>query len=85
MNQQMVEDLLRIIKTSTDKSTIIRDLTNLRTNVVKDKDGIVLFKKSGGLLPMIRFLSKPHERILEIVLSILGNCCTEEICCKEVS
>lgn len=85
MNQEMVEDVLRMIKTSTDRSAIIRDLTKLRTNLVKDRDGIILFRKSGGVMPMVRFLSKPHERILEIVLSILGNCCTEEICCEEVS
>lgn len=81
----MVEDLLSVIKTSSDKSVIIRGLVKLRTNVVKDKEGIAVFRKAGGVVPMVRFLSKPHEKILEIVLSILGNCCTEEDSFKEVS
>lgn len=85
MNQNMVENLLGVIKSSSDKSVIIRALIKLRTNVVKDKDGVALFRKAGGVYPMVRFLNKPHEKILEIVLSILGNCCTEKDSCKEVS
>lgn len=32
---------------------------------------------------MVRLLSKPYEKILEVALSILGNCCTRKMCCKQ--
>ncbi|KNC30726.1 hypothetical protein FF38_11660 [Lucilia cuprina] len=83
MNRQLVENILTVIKTSTDKSVIVKGLVKLRTDVVKDKDGILLFREAGGVSPMVRFLSKPHEQILEVALSIMGNCCTDEISCKE--
>ncbi|XP_075148673.1 BTB/POZ domain-containing protein Rnb [Haematobia irritans] len=83
MNRQLVENILSVIKTSTDKSVIIKGLTKLRTDVVKDKSGILLFREAGGVAPMVRFLSKPHEQILEVALSIMGNCCTDEQSCKE--
>lgn len=84
MNRQLVENILAVIKTSADKSVIVKGLVKLRTDVVKDKDGILLFREAGGVSPMVRFLSKPHEQILEVALSIMGNCCTDEMSCKEV-
>ncbi|XP_005182943.2 uncharacterized protein LOC101891580 [Musca domestica] len=83
MNRQLVENILGVIKTSTDKAVIVKGLTKLRTDVVKDKNGIILFREAGGVAPMVRFLSKPHEKILEVALSIMGNCCTDEQSCRE--
>ncbi|XP_061402094.1 uncharacterized protein LOC133337907 [Musca vetustissima] len=83
MNRQLVENILGVIKTSTDKAVIVKGLTKLRTDVVKDKNGIILFREAGGVPPMVRFLSKPHEKILEVALSIMGNCCTDEQSCRE--
>lgn len=84
MNRELVRNILTVLKTSTDKNVVIKGLVKLRTDVVKDHDGIVLFRLAGGVSPMVRFLNKPHEKILEIALSILGNCCTDEESCKEV-
>lgn len=53
--------------------------------MVKDKDGILQFYNEGGLAPLVRLISKPYEKILEVALSILGNCCTLKDCCKQVS
>ncbi|XP_018804658.1 PREDICTED: uncharacterized protein LOC108978712 isoform X1 [Bactrocera latifrons] len=83
MNRELVENILTVLKTSTDKNVVIKGLVKLRTDVVKDHDGIVLFRVAGGVPPMVRFLNKPHEKILEVALSILGNCCTDEESCKE--
>lgn len=55
----------------------------LRSEVVKDKHGIQTFYDAGGIAPMVRLLSKPYEKILEVALSILGNCCTQKACCKQ--
>lgn len=83
MNREIVSHILDVLKNSTDKNVILKGLVKLRTDLVKDRDGIVLFHECNGIPPMVRFLNKPHEQILEVVLSILGNCCTDADCCKE--
>lgn len=55
----------------------------LRAEFVKDKHGIQTFYEAGGIAPMVRLLSKPYEKILEVALSILGNCCTQKACSKQ--
>lgn len=44
----------------------------------------MLFCSEGGIAPVVRLISKPYEKILEVSLSILGNCCTVKECCKQV-
>lgn len=51
--------------------------------MVKDKDGIKQFYEAGGIPPLVRLISKPYEKLLEVALSILGNCCTQKECCKQ--
>lgn len=58
-------------------------MVKLRSDVVKDKQGIQTFYDAGGIAPVVRLLSKPYEKILEVALSILGNCCTKKECCKQ--
>lgn len=41
------------------------------------------FYDAGGIPPLVRLLSKPYEKILEVALSILGNCCTKKVCSKQ--
>lgn len=50
---------------------------------MKDKNGIQLFYEAGGIAPIVRLISKPYEKILEVALSILGNCCMQKDCCKQ--
>lgn len=58
-------------------------MVKLRAELVKDKQGIQLFYDAGGIAPVVRLLSKPYEKILEVALSILGNCCTQKMCCTQ--
>lgn len=58
-------------------------MVRLRAELVKDKNGILTFYNAGGIAPVVRLLSKPYEKILEVALSILGNCCTQQVCCKQ--
>lgn len=61
----------------------LQALARIRHEVVKDKAGILTFYNAAGIAPVIRLLSKPYEKILEVALSILGNVCTLQICCKQ--
>ncbi|XP_016989045.2 uncharacterized protein LOC108051442 [Drosophila rhopaloa] len=78
-----VESMLDVLKTSTDRTVIYKCLVKLRTDLVKDKNGIVLFRTAGGVHIMVRLITKLNEKIMEVVLSILGNCCTDEQACIE--
>lgn len=82
---EQVEGMLSVLKTSTDKTVVYKCLVKLRTDLIKSKDGIVLFRTAGGVPVMVRLISKLNEKIMEVVLSILGNCCTDDQSCVEVS
>ncbi|XP_070584672.1 armadillo repeat-containing protein 5 [Erythrolamprus reginae] len=55
-------------------------LLALRTQHIKESGGIARFRTNGGLAPLLRILSSSPRprRTLDLALSILGNCCTEE-------
>lgn len=77
MNEEALIKAIETIKTSSDKRVIYKLLVKIRTEVIVNDSGIELFAKLNGILPLIKFLKKPYEQILEVVLSILGNCCTK--------
>ncbi|XP_031631636.1 uncharacterized protein LOC116345956 [Contarinia nasturtii] len=83
MEKRILSDLISVTTKSSDKGTIFNALVKLRAELVKDKQGIELFYNAGGIAPMVRLLSKPYEKILEGALSILGNCCTQKMCCTQ--
>ncbi|XP_026539301.1 armadillo repeat-containing protein 5 [Notechis scutatus] len=55
-------------------------LLALRTQHIKKTGGIAHFRIHGGLAPLLGILSSSPRprRTLDLALSILGNCCTEE-------
>lgn len=57
-----------------------RALVAIRTQHIKgDKAGIARFRTQGGLRPLMELLKHPDcsRKVLDLALSILGNCCTE--------
>lgn len=65
-----------------DKSRVSqwRALVAIRTQHIKgDKAGIARFRTQGGLRPLLDLLKHPDcsRKVLDLALSILGNCCTE--------
>uniref|UniRef100_A0A671Y9J2 Armadillo repeat containing 5 n=1 Tax=Sparus aurata TaxID=8175 RepID=A0A671Y9J2_SPAAU len=58
-----------------------RALVAIRTQHIKgDKAGIATFRTQGGLRPLLDLLKHPDcsRKTLDLALSILGNCCTDE-------
>lgn len=85
MNKQTVTNLIKVISKSTDKNSIYKALVKLRTDLVKDKYGVaLLLEVDGSIGSLVRLISKPYEKILEVALSILGNACTLKECSKQV-
>lgn len=63
---------------SSSSSRVQETLLKIRSKIITNDDGIKLFRECGGLECLLPHIRKPNERILDITLSILGNCCLEE-------
>lgn len=77
--------LLSQLEKSSSSQTTYKLLVQIRTDVIKDKEGIKLLKDKGGLKRIVRILNKPNEKILNVSLSILANCCMQEECRDQVT
>uniref|UniRef100_A0A182NS46 ARMC5-like ARM-repeats domain-containing protein n=1 Tax=Anopheles dirus TaxID=7168 RepID=A0A182NS46_9DIPT len=83
MDETKLASLLGSIQKSSDKNVIYRNLVSIRTHFVTSDGGISLFASQNGIKVLVGLLSKPYEKVIEVVLSILGNCCTKKECCKQ--
>lgn len=70
---------------STSSTRVQEALLKLRSKVITDENGLQWFRDFGGLVYLVPHLRKPNERILDLSLSILGNCCLDEQTCLAVS
>lgn len=82
MNENQVAKVMRMIDKTTDKAIIQKNLVKLRNGVNND-EGIRIFYKSKGVPVICRLLDVLNQQILEVALSILANCCTNESCRSE--
>ncbi|XP_054257867.1 armadillo repeat-containing protein 5 isoform X2 [Macrosteles quadrilineatus] len=64
--------------------SVYKHLVQIRTDVIKDAEGVKLLRERGGLKHIVRLLNKPNEKILNVSLSILANCCLQEECRDQV-
>lgn len=84
MNEIIIKSIVDELKVTIDKGILYKLLFKVRTQVINDDDGVKNFLKCDGIKVLVQFLNKPYEKILEIVLSILGNCCLRADCGKQV-
>ncbi|CAG5048003.1 unnamed protein product, partial [Parnassius apollo] len=77
MDKTYIKSTIEGLK-STASSRIQDSLLKIKNNVISNDRGLKLFRDCGGLDNLIPHLRKPNERILDITLSILGNCCLDE-------
>lgn len=81
----MAIDLIAVLSRSSDKALILKVLLKVRSDLVgRNSSGIDLFYRLNGIQPLVRLISKPYEKILDVALSILANCCVNKMCCKQV-
>ena len=76
-----VHEFLSKLKSS---SITYDDLVEIKSKVVNTREGAKLIIKNDLLKDLVNFMDKPNEKILDITLSILGNCCLDEDTRKEV-
>ncbi|XP_048478636.1 armadillo repeat-containing protein 5 [Plutella xylostella] len=77
MDKSYVKSTIEGLKSSSS-SKVQESLLKIRSKITSNDNGIKLFRDCGGLDYLVPHLRKPNERILDITLSILGNCCLEE-------
>ncbi|XP_047029859.1 armadillo repeat-containing protein 5 [Helicoverpa zea] len=77
MDKNYVKSIIEGLKSSSS-SRVQETLLKIRSKIITNDSGIKLFRECGGLECLLPHLRKPNERILDITLSILGNCCLEE-------
>ncbi|XP_052866788.1 uncharacterized protein LOC128272939 [Anopheles cruzii] len=83
MDEGKLVNVLNGIQRASDKNAIYRNLVIIRTHYVNSEGGIMLLSAGGGIKVLVNLLTKPYEKVIEVVLSILGNCCTKKECCKQ--
>lgn len=84
MDRNYVKTVIEGLKSSSS-SRVQEALVKIRTKVITDENGLQLFRECGGLEYLVPHLRKPNERILDLALSILGNCCLDDQTCLAVS
>lgn len=83
MDRGQVASLLEDLRGTQEKVTMYRKLVKIRTDVIGTEAGVETFYSFGGIRLLVGLMAKPYEKVLEVVLSILGNCCMRKDCAKQ--
>jgi hypothetical protein len=78
------EDIFSKLKSS-ESSVAYDGLLQIRSNITQTKEGYKTLRENKVLRDLVNLLHKPNEKILDVTLSILGNCCLDSDCRNEVS
>lgn len=79
MDDKLVIEIVKNLKSSSS-STVETALSKIRSKIITSDEGMRAFKENNGLECLLPLIRKPNEKILDITLSILGNCCLNEEC-----
>ena len=72
------EDIVALIsklKSSSGK-VVYTALHKIRNKIIQNDVGISMLHECGGFKYLVKLLSVSSEEVLNIILSILGNCCS---------
>lgn len=83
-NKSLILRMVSDLNKASDKLVTQKILNKIRVDLSKSRDGIKLLRECNGLRPLVSFIKRPSKRILDLALSILANCCTDQECVQEV-
>ncbi|XP_069694987.1 armadillo repeat-containing protein 5 [Periplaneta americana] len=83
LNRATEKDVFLKLKSSS-ASVVYDGLLEIRSSVIKTREGLKCLRENLILRDLVKFLDKPNEKILDVTLSILGNCCLDKDCRNEV-
>jgi len=74
------------LKLKSSESSVAYDgLLQIRSNFAKTREGCKTLRENNVLKDLVNLLHKSNEKILDLTLSVLGNCCLDSDCRNEVS
>ncbi|XP_067005587.2 armadillo repeat-containing protein 5 [Anabrus simplex] len=76
MNETDVNNTLLKLKSNAN-SVVYDTLVLIRKKILQTECGVKLIRERRALEDLVNILHKPNEKILDVTLSILGNCCLE--------
>jgi hypothetical protein len=86
MALDITKEKYTFLKLKSSSSSVAYDgLLEIRSSIMKTKEGCKILRENKILHELVNFLHKPNEKILDLTLSILGNCCLDSDCRNEVS
>lgn len=83
METNAIPNILKSLEASKSKQSIYQNLSSLK-RVVTNESQFTIVLKHGGIRIVVNCLLQKNVNIVDTALSILGNCCTEQNCAKEV-
>lgn len=78
------EEMAQALSKASSTEAIYRALVNIRTKLIQQPQGIHILRTNEGLKYLLNYVTKPNMKILDISLSILGNCCLDAEVRREV-
>lgn len=80
---EVLQKLIDTLPGSNDKSFIYKQLHKIRSSPNFQEFFSDNLESISVLVEIL--IHQPNEKILEVTLSLLGNCCSKEVCCEKVS
>lgn len=86
MSEAKFEGALCALNKPQDERTLLKILLTIRKEVEwpKNKDNITKLREKGCLKQLIIILQKQQKSVLDVTLSILGNCMMDRGCTRDV-
>ena len=76
-----IDGLVRRLRSPAENGlTVVEALTKIRKGFIKNDDDVRAFTEAGGVEAILGLLGHANQTVLDISLSILGNCCTNKTC-----
>lgn len=79
-----IKNLIGAIQSSNSQRKTYNSLLLIYTLIGNNKDDLKYFIDNDGLNYLIRFLSQPNQKILNISLGVLAECCIDPDCSNKV-
>lgn len=86
MSETKFDGALCALNKPQDERTLLKILLTIRKEVEwpKNKDNITKLREKGCLKQLITILQKQQKSVVDVVLSILGNCMMDRGCTRDV-
>lgn len=68
----------KLRSSNSSSSSIFNALVEMRSRFIKEPNGVLKLRTEGGIELLLGLIQRPNSKIVDISLSILGNCCMDK-------